>query len=141
MKIYVASFFNTRERLRPYVTQLRGMGHIVTSEWLNEELKPGKKVEETATHLYTSEELRGFAIRDVGNLFNSTGIIVDTFDVTPRGGREVEYGAFVFGPVPLGYIVGPKRNVFHELATQVFPTWEICLDYFLSIAPLRYVHV
>ena len=72
-------------------------------------------------------------MRDVLELLDSEAIILDTFDVTPRGGREVEWGAFVFGKVRFGYVVGPKRNVFHELATKQFDIWEQCIDYFEGI--------
>lgn len=130
MKIYVASFFNTRERLRPWIEALKQAGLEITSTWMDEPLKSGQKVEDTETHLYTAEELFRFAERDVEELLRSDGIILDTFDVSHRGGREVEWGAFVFGPVQLGFIVGPKRNVFHEFAVKVFPTWEECLEYF-----------
>ncbi len=130
MRLYIAGYFNTRDRLLPYVSRLWEQGHVITASWLDEELKPGQRLVDTGTHLYKAEELRNFACRDVWDLNRSEAIIMDTIDVTPRGGREVEWGAYVFGPVREGYIVGPKRNVFHELAKAVFPTWELCLDYF-----------
>ena len=131
MKIYVASFFNTRDRILPYVAQLREMRHVITSSWLSE--APRGDITKTETKLYTPAELQGFAVADVLELHNSDVIILDTVDVTPRGGREVEWGAFVFGKVRFGYIVGPKRNVFHELATGYFDCWENCVNFFRGL--------
>ena len=132
MKIYVASFFNTRDRLWPYVQRLAATGHEIVSTWLVE--KPRGDILKTETSLYTPAELQGFAVRDVMELSTkSDAIIMDTFDVTPRGGREVEWGAYIFGPVRFGYIVGPVRNVFHELATAKFASWDQCIEYFQGI--------
>ena len=128
MQLYIASYFNTRDRLLPYVATLEAMGNIITSTWLKE--VPKGDITKTHTGLYTAHELQSFAVRDVLELFNTEAVILDTFDMTPRGGREVEWGAFVFKVVPFGFVVGPKRNVFHELATTNFQTWEECLTYF-----------
>ena len=130
MKLYIASYFNTRERLRPYVRQLQDAGHLITSTWLTEPLKPGKIAEETELRCYTNGELRSFAMQAVDDILSSDVLILDTLDEDPRGGREVEWGAFVFDMIDNGCIVGPKRNVFHELAMKVFPTWEACVEYF-----------
>jgi len=131
MKLYVASYFNTRDRIVPYVDQLIEQGHEIVSSWLVE--TPVGDITKTHTGLYTAKQLQAFAVRDVLELGTAEAIILDTVDVTPRGGREVEWGSFVFQLVPFGYIVGPKRNVFHELATNHFETWEECLEHFSGL--------
>ena len=128
MKLYIASYFNTCERLRPYVRQLQDAGHIITSTWLSEPIPLGMSMEDYLTSLTPKQKL-SFAQRDVGEVLQSDALILDTLDEDPRGGREVEWGAFVFDMIDEGYIVGPKRNVFHELAVEVFPTWEACVEY------------
>ena len=116
----------------PHVGVLKEQGHEIVSSWLKE-LPRAAEIKDTTTALYTSGELQGFAVRDVLELGTAEAVIMDTIDVTPRGGREVEWGAFVFQLVPFGYIVGPKRNVLHELATKQFEDWETCLDYFKGL--------
>lgn len=128
MRIYVASYFNTRDRITPYVRLLAAQGHTITSSWLDE--VPRGDIKKTETSLFTQHELLHFAVRDVLELKGSESIILDVVDVTPRGGREVEWGSFVFGPVSYGFLIGPPRNVFHELATAKFKTWEECLEFF-----------
>ena len=131
MRIYVASYFNTRDRIIPYVNKLKELRHVITSSWLSE--VPRGDITKTETTLYTPDELKGFAVADVIDLHNSDAVILDTVDMAPRGGREVEWGAFVFGAVRFGFVVGPKRNVFHELATGNFEDWEQCIDFFMKL--------
>ena len=119
MKLYIAGFFDTRERLYPIRDRLKAMGHVVTSRWLGEDL--------TADYQIKSEEYWiECAKRDKEDILRADVILIDTLDVTPRGGREVEYGiAMMTGK--LCYVVGPLRNVFHRLAHRHFHTWEECI--------------
>jgi len=122
MKIYIAGFFNTRERLLEYRDELKGLGHEIVSSWLNERPKPGQ-MPEAAFFKHT-------AIKDLTELQSSECMIVDTFDVTPRGGREVELGFAMSDPNRLIYVVGPRRNIFHHLADETFGTWSAVIDHF-----------
>lgn len=127
MKIYVASFFDTRTRIRPFADQLWHKGHELTSSWLNETAKPEGMSKEVFW--------RKLAIKDLAEVKQADMIIVDTLDITPRGGREVEYGfALAHFQTKHSYIVGPVRNVFHELADRRFDTWEECLEAIPTIA-------
>jgi nucleoside 2-deoxyribosyltransferase len=121
-KIYIASFFNTRQRLRPYRDELWKLGYEITSTWLDETAKPhGMNIHEF---------FRKLAIKDIAEIYRADILIIDTIDVTPRGGREVELGVAVASfQNKLLYLVGPKRNVFHELVDRVFESWEECLWY------------
>ena len=127
MKVYLASFFDTRTRIRPYADQIWHKGHEVVSSWLNETAKP---------ELMTKEEFwKKLAIKDLAEVKQADMIIVDTLDVTPRGGREVEYGfALAHFQTKHAWIVGPVRNVFHELADKRFDSWEECLNAIPTIA-------
>lgn len=121
-RIYIASFFDTRQRLRPVRDELWKMGYEVTSTWLDETAKPAG--------MSIQEFFKKLAIKDVAEIQKADILIVDTFDVTPRGGREVEYGvALGQFQSKLLFVVGPKRNIFHELADHQFNGWEECLDY------------
>lgn len=131
MKIYIASFFDTRERLRPIRDRLWKLGHEVVSSWIDEAPRVEGMTED--------EFFRKTAIKDLAEVKQADLLIVDTLDVSPRGGggREVEYG-FALGhfQTKLTYHVGPIRNIFHWLADKHFDTWEDCLA-FLSSALMR----
>lgn len=120
-KIYIAGFFDTRERLLPIRDKIREMGHEVLSSWLDEKSNP--------TGELTPELAGSYAIRDLMEIRQSNLIIVDTLDVTSRGGREVEYGYSLNNVFRMdSWVVGPKRNIFHYLANKHFNTWEEALD-------------
>ena len=122
MKIYIASFFDTRERLRPYKDRLWKQGHEVVSSWLDEQAKPGG--------MDTSTFWKKLAIKDIAEVESADCVILDTLDVTPRGGREVEFGYALGGhQSKFTYIVGPVRNVFHTLADRQFDDWDALLAY------------
>jgi len=124
MKIYVASFFETKKRLQEPKNALWEMGYNITSSWLNEIPK--------ADFIPTKEIFwKKLAMKDLAELNAADAIILDTIDVNPRGGREVEFG-FALGcwQTKLVCIVGPYRNVFHTLADKQFDSWEDCLKWF-----------
>lgn len=65
------------------------------------------------------------ALKDLCEINASDLLILDTEDVTPRGGREVELG-FALGRFQekIIYMVGPVRNVFHTLVDRRFDNWD-----------------
>lgn len=121
MRIYIAGFFDTRERLRPIRDSLWRLGHEVLSTWLDEVAPAAEMDEETFS--------RKLAFRDLAEIRSADLLLVDTFDETPRGGREVEYGFALgrFQGISI-WIVGPYRNVFHRLSDRHFKSWDVCLD-------------
>lgn len=122
-RIYLASFFDTRERLSPIRDSLRGMGHEVTSRWLDE---ASDVTVETSNAVYR----RACAIRGLEDIKRSNVFILDTLDSAPRGGREVEWGVALTRLEMQRFIVGPLRNVFHSLASHRFEAWEEALGWF-----------
>lgn len=114
MNIYLASFFDTRERLRPIRDKLQEMGHTVVSSWIDEQ--------ETVIGL-TPQQSRAAASRDLEEIKACDLLILDTLDENSRGGREVEFG-YTLDSMAIAWIVGPTRNIFHSLATHHFTTWE-----------------
>jgi len=136
-KVYIAGFFDTRVRLRPYRDALNAMGdYRVLSTWLDETKDNNEtytvKGEGKLLLRSRQDDLTFFAIRDVAEVKQSDVFILDTIDETPRGGREVEFGIALTRHIPR-YRVGPARNVFHYLVTAHFDTWEELLD-FLRLA-------
>lgn len=121
--IYLAGFFDTRQRLRLIRDKIKEMGYEVLSSWLSE--RP--QAEATGDVLDAHEKYRRYAKRDLTEIEACDLIIVDTIDVTKRGGREVEYGyAGALGKKR--WIVGPTRNVFHFLCNRHFDTWPEALQ-------------
>lgn len=126
MRVYIAGYFDTRQRLQTPANFLWRMGHEIVSTWLQEVAKiPGMTYDEFYKKL---------AIKDIAEINAADLIIVDTIDVTPRGGREVELG-YALGQHQrkLIYIVGPERNVFHKLADRRFDNWEECVAHMKTL--------
>lgn len=92
------------------------MGHEITSSWLYEVAKQ--------QNMSFDEFYKKLAIKDLAEIHAADLIIVDTTDITPRGGREVELG-YALGQhqKKLAFIVGPARNVFHTLVDRRFDSW------------------
>ena len=120
MKCYIASFFDTRARIKPHADALWAKGHEITSSWLQEVARPEGMTRE--------EFWKKLAIKDLAEINAADLLILDTFDVTPRGGREVELG-FALGRFQTKsiYLVGPVRNVFHTLVDRHYDTWDALL--------------
>lgn len=117
IKVYIASFFDTRARIRPYADKLWERGHEVVSTWLNE---VGR-----AEGMTTEEFWKKLAVKDLAEVNAADLLILDTADVTPRGGREVELG-FALGRFQSKsvWLVGPVRNIFHTLVDRRFANWD-----------------
>jgi len=117
--IYMAGAFEAKSRLaheRDRIHRL-GLGKVIGT-WLNEEPAPcGGLVASQAFY---------YAVRDREEILDSDLLILDTFDDNLRGGREVEFGIAIGRGVE-AWVVGPKRNVFHEMAPQ-FKDWDEVLD-------------
>lgn len=125
LKVYIASFFETRERLRPIRDKLNAMnGHYqVLSTWLDEGKKPEAQTK--------AEWWKSLACKDLNEIDEADIVILDTLDVNPRGGREVEWGyALSKYSIKSVYIVGPLRNVFHTQCDHQFKTWDDLLWWF-----------
>ena len=111
MKIYIAGYFNTKDRLLSVRDDIVRMGHVVVSTWLDEAPVPEPEYDKWLS----------YAVRDYDEIASCDLLICDTFDVTERGGREVELG-YALGRMKSVWVVGPKRNVFHY-SVRNFETW------------------
>ena len=130
MKLYIAARFEHRPELRPYRDQLWALGHQVVSTWLDEVARPegmSKKV-----------FWKKLALKDVAEIKSADVLILDTHVASDRGGKEVEYGIALGGfQTQQLWIVGPQRNVFHELADLVFADWDECIAYVSEHYPIH----
>ena len=119
-KVYVAGWFGSQKRLQAERDRLREYGYVVTSSWLNEAVADPTKI---TTHDLLPESNQLLAAKDFWEITESNVLIVDTIDVSDRGGREVEMGYALAHKIPV-IVIGPRRNVFHFLIRDVYPTWE-----------------
>ena len=120
MMIYLSAKVTAQARLRPIRTRLRVLGYECESSWLDEE---------DAEYPVEPTRARAKALRDFAEIARADVFILDTLDESVTGGREVEAGYalrdfHLGGPGTYLWRVGPARNVFHELADEVFETWE-----------------
>lgn len=131
MQVYLAARFDHRDKLKTYREELQNVGVGVTSRWLDKHGQ-GERDDSTNGHVvYTSEALAKCALEDVEDI-KSCDVFV-TFTEKPSvgytsGGRHVEFGIALNTDKRI-VIVGPRENVFHELA-EIHPsieqvaTWE-----------------
>jgi hypothetical protein len=125
LRIYIAGKFSSRHRLRQYKQVLKDRGYDVLSTWID---KDG----DDASLAPTLELCKAEAERDKYEVFNSNIFILDTFDESSSGGREVELGmaaeqAMSDRKGKYILIVGPVRNVFHATHAR-FENWEELLN-------------
>ena len=117
--VYIAGFFDAQRRLRAVRDRLRTItSWFIRARWLDEVASQVPLV----TPPSLSDDYRRYAERDLEDIMNCHLVLVDTLDVTPRGGREVEVGYALGLGIPF-IVVGPKRNVFHELHAGHFADW------------------
>lgn len=119
--IYLSAKVTAQARLRLVCTRLRTLGYECESSWLDEV---------DAEYPVEPVRARAKALRDFAEIERADVFLLDTLDESTTGGREVELGyalredVDLGGPGALFWRVGPVRNVFHELADEVFATWE-----------------
>lgn len=123
--IYIAGKFEAKWRLKIIRDLIHyGSAGRVISTWLEEEPAPYGGV--TPAMAYQ------FAVRDREEVLDSDLLILDTHDDNYRGGREVEFGIALGRGIEV-WVVGPKRNVFHEMACH-FESWSDALETLRKIA-------
>jgi nucleoside 2-deoxyribosyltransferase len=120
VKIYIAGWFGSQKRLQKEKHWLEQRGHVVTSSWLNEKVDDPTKI--TTTDLLP-ESNQLLAAKDFWEIAESELFVIDTGDVSDRGGREVELGYALALKIPV-VLVGPRRNVFHYLIRKVYAEWH-----------------
>ena len=128
LKVYIASKFSSRYRLRPIKFKLNQLGFYVLSEWIdNNPLDDtlGGDYDSIGNHPDASHEI---AERDRTQVLECDIFIIDTQEVSATGGREVELGMALLARKPYIFRVGPIRNVFHaHKAVKPFKSWEVLI--------------
>lgn len=122
MNIYIAGFWDARDRLARERNRIHARGrHRIVSTWLEQEealLGPYGGGQAGDNDVLMAQ----YGQRDVDEIAGSDLLILDTFDLNNRGGREVELGLALAGGAE-AWLVGPRRNIFHWLLPQ-YDSWN-----------------
>lgn len=112
MRIYLCARFGRREQLKPLAEELRRLGHVVTSRWLDTDC-PASDTGPTAA---PSDQRVEHGRRDIEDVVAADCVVCFTEDpyqppVSSRGGRHVEFGyALALGKRVI--VVGHRENLF-----------------------------
>jgi nucleoside 2-deoxyribosyltransferase len=128
VNIYIAGKWSARERLAERAKEVEALGHKVVSSWL----RPDVAIEQGEWASMSSHEQASYASRDLDEVDAADLLILDTFDESNTGGREVEYG-YAIGANKIVTRVGPTRNGFHHLM-EGYQDWPTLLD---ALGPTR----
>lgn len=116
--VYLCARYSRRDELRGVREVLIGLGHKVTSRWLDTEWNETEREGEVYSSAAPPERRAEFAVKDMEDIADSCTLIA--FTESPRsggrGGRHVEFGA----ALALGLrviVVGPAENLFHHHPT------------------------
>jgi len=115
VRLYLSGPFDHSDDIREVGEALTRIGHVVTSNWLDE---PPIVFDDPEHQKW---ERRARANDDLADIYRSDGIVVFTDWPSTSGGRDVEKGAaivyrqFVRQHFRL-IVVGPDSNVFDDLA-------------------------
>jgi nucleoside 2-deoxyribosyltransferase len=138
MKVYLASWFSSKDERKKQAQELRALGIGVTSRWLEETAKPNSDLKD-----FDDEYLRTTATMDIDDIRDADVFVLFTVDPNDgpcyrRGGRHWETG-FACGVGKPILLVGPKENIFHHLSfvAQV-DSWEAAKESLLWISAATY---
>lgn len=128
MKIYLAARYSRRLELCGYRAQLQGIGHTVTSRWLNGDHQisdDGQPLGDDGEKLVEGDDgstteraaaLRSkFALEDINDVHHCEMLVAFTEpprSSASRGGRHVEFGMALAMRKQL-VVIGHRENIFH----------------------------
>lgn len=123
--IYLAADFSRQEEMGRYRDILEGLGHTITSSWLdNLDKTEGVGINGIPITNENLACLANYANIDISDIRNSDIVILFTTGKLTRGGRQTEFGIARAWQKQL-VIVGPREHVFHCLPEiQQYPTWH-----------------
>jgi hypothetical protein len=157
MKVYLASMFSDKDRVKVRARELQDMGIKCTSRWADETVPHNVKMSDCK-----DEYLRETAAIDLDDIIGADKVILTVPELpllvdasiaaASRGGRHFESG-FVYGlivaqmmdggrPTRELIILGKPENVFHMLdglgaasrypTIRVIETWEEVKEYLVT---------
>ena len=129
-RLYLAASFNRAEEMRGYRDELRGLGHHVTSRWID---VGGSSMREEEV-LTNPSIAQGHAVDNIADIMSADAMLMFTGVPSTTGGRHVEFGvALMIGKQVI--IIGPRENVFQVYqGVDQFDTWTKFIDQVRSIS-------
>src|SRR3990167_2433998 len=125
-RVYIAGRFHSRFRLRQMREEVRRLGFACASSWMDEQ--------DGDYPVPRQRSLEG-ARRDIAEIALADFFVLDTLDESITGGREVELGLYLSSLLVVGaahikpvVLIGPVRNIFHELAQWRCRDWSDGLE-------------
>lgn len=125
MKIYLAARYSRNEEMRGVRDVLEGIGHTVTSRWID--CHAGKYLTSfTPEHLNSDPEYCArLGLHDIEDI-DAADMVISFTDAAGggKGGRHVEFGYALAQPSKRVVLVGPRENIFHTLPrVEHFASW------------------
>jgi nucleoside 2-deoxyribosyltransferase len=123
-KVYLAAPFAKQDEIATYAEELRALGIVVTSRWLDEPESSSEtdvqQAQRDLADIDNADVLISFteppAFKDYPGIFISY--------TNPRGGRHVEFG-YALAQGKEVWVVGYRENIFHHLPqVKFFPSWS-----------------
>lgn len=119
MRIYIAALYGRMLEMRTYAADLRAMGHVVTSRWVDGE-EIGKSLDDAAN----------MDLQDLAGAVCCLSFTQPEGSANTGGGRHTEFGLALAYDL-MCVIVGDREQVFHHLPEVIhFPTWDEARTYF-----------
>jgi hypothetical protein len=149
VKVYLASMFSDKDRVKARAAELADLGIVCTSRWAEENIPHNATIQSVPEEYH-----RETALADIDDILASDKVVLTvpspemlvdaTIGCSSRGGRHFESG-FVYGlivaqandggrPTRELIILGKKENVFHYLdgagvtsrvpTIRQFDTWD-----------------
>jgi len=131
MKFYLAARYSRHEEMRGVRDELEGLGHTVTSRWI--EAPEGRYGRGSFTPQQLADDplyCSDVAARDIADIKAADAMISFTeADGGGKGGRHVELGMAAALGKDL-YVVGPREHVFHCIpGVRCFWNWDRLVMY------------
>lgn len=121
MKIYIASRFNSRPRLREVRNRLVAGGVEVTSAWLDSE----RAVDPPS-------EARQHALRDLADIDLADMLVLDLLDGRGRRGGMMLEAGYARGIMKHVVVIGDADCIFTQLFER-FDDWDQFIDMYVNM--------
>jgi hypothetical protein len=110
MRVYIAARYSRKDEIKLVRDRLERNHIEVTSSWLDEPHSP-----DTGLNGISSALSQDYAQKDLDDIDKSdTFLFFSERDLTPRGGRHVEFG-YALAKNKNIVIIGDEENIFHFL--------------------------
>lgn len=110
MYVYIASRYSRKEEMKSVRLEIERIGLFSTSTWLEEPHAPNTQMSELTPEQHS--EYANVDLQDINRC--DFMLFFSESDLTPRGGRHVEFG-YATGMNKHIHVIGPRENIFHYL--------------------------